>query len=56
MVDRLRLEAVRPDHEGQHNMSLHELLDPLDLTEISTLGDEHRDVDTWRDLLDIQQP
>ncbi len=56
VVDRMRLEAVRPDHEGQHNMSLRELLDPLDLTEIRTLGDEHRDVDTWRDLLDIQQP
>ena len=54
VVDRERLEAVRPDHEGQHDMSLRELLGPLDLAEVSALGDEHRDVDTWRDLLDIQ--
>ena len=55
VVDRERLETVRPNHEDQHNMSLRDLLKPLDLIEINALGDEHRDVDTWRDLLDIQQ-
>ena len=50
VVDRERLEAVRPDHEAQHGMALRELLGRLDLTEVGALGDEHRDVDTWRDL------
>jgi molybdopterin-guanine dinucleotide biosynthesis protein A len=54
VVDRGRLDAVRPDHEDQHGMSLRELLSGLDLVEVSALGDEHRDVDTWRDLRDIQ--
>jgi molybdopterin-guanine dinucleotide biosynthesis protein A len=54
VVDRARLDAVRPDHEGQHGMSLRDLLTDLDLAEVSALDDEHRDVDTWRDLLDIQ--
>jgi molybdopterin-guanine dinucleotide biosynthesis protein A len=54
VVDRERLQGVRPDHEGQHGMSLRELLGGLDLVEVSALGDEHRDVDTWRDLRDIQ--
>ncbi len=54
VVDRERLEAVRPDHETQHGMALRELLSQLELTEVDALGDEHRDVDTWRDLLDIQ--
>jgi molybdopterin-guanine dinucleotide biosynthesis protein A len=55
VLDRERLDAVRPDHEGQHGMSLRALLSRLDLTEVRALGDEHRDVDTWRDLRDIQR-
>ena len=55
VVDRERLEAVRPDHEAQHGMAMRELWSRLDLTEVGAVGDEHRDVDTWRDLLDIQQ-
>jgi molybdopterin-guanine dinucleotide biosynthesis protein A len=55
VVDRERLETVRPDHEDQHGMALRELLGRLDLTEVGAVGDEHRDVDTWKDLLDIQK-
>jgi len=54
VVDRGRLDTVRPDHEDQHGMSLRELLSELDLVEVSAVGNEHRDVDTWRDLRDIQ--
>ncbi len=53
VVDRARLEAVRPDHEGQHDMSLRRLLAPLHLVEVAAVGDEHRDVDTWTDLRDL---
>ena len=34
-------------------MALRALLAPLDLTEVPTVGDEHRDVDTWEDLRDL---
>ena len=54
VVDRVRLDAVRPDHERQHGMSLRDLLAGLDLVEVSALDDEYRDVDTWHDLRDIQ--
>lgn len=53
VVDRSRLDDVRPDHEAQHGMALHALLSGLDLAEVAAVGDEHRDVDTWRDLRDI---
>lgn len=55
VLDRERLAQVRPDHEGQHGMSLRALLSDLELVEVAAVGDEHRDVDTWRDLRDIQE-
>ncbi|MER6938656.1 hypothetical protein ABT284_13035, partial [Nocardioides sp. NPDC000441] len=45
-----RLAEVRPDHEGQHGMPLRKLLADLDLVEVPSEGDEHRDIDTWTDL------
>lgn len=54
VVDRDRLEAVRPDHEGQHNHPLHRLLTRLDLAEVPATGREHRDIDTWADLRDTR--
>lgn len=48
-----RLDAVRPDHEGQHNLAMHRLLANLDLAEVAAIGNEHRDVDTWADLRDF---
>ncbi len=56
MLDRARLEEVRPDHEGQHGLPLHRLLAPLDLVEVAAHTDEHRDVDTWEDLRDLAEP
>lgn len=54
VVDRERLEAVRPDHEGQHGHPVHRLLARLDLAEVAATGLEHRDVDTWSDLSDLR--
>lgn len=53
VLDVARLDAVRPDHEGQHDLALHRLLAPLDLVEVPAEGEEHRDIDTWRDLRDL---
>lgn len=46
-----RLQEVRPDHEGQHDMALRRLLEPLSLVDVPAVGDEHHDIDTWSDLL-----
>lgn len=53
VLDVERLDAVRPDHEGQHGMPLHRLLEGLDLADVPPVGDEGRDVDTWTDLRDL---
>ncbi|MBU2695325.1 molybdenum cofactor guanylyltransferase [Pimelobacter sp. 30-1] len=52
VVDTGRLDAVRPDHEGQHGLSIRALLAPLDLVEVAPISDEGRDIDTWTDLRD----
>ena len=54
VLDRARLAEVRPSYEEQHDLAMHRLLDPLDLAAVPALGDEHRDVDTWRDLRDLE--
>ncbi|MEX0426160.1 molybdenum cofactor guanylyltransferase [Nocardioides sp. DS6] len=48
-----RLQEVRPDLEAQHGMALRALLEPLTLVSVAAVADEHRDIDTWRDLRDI---
>lgn len=53
VLDVARLDAERPDHEGQHGMALHRLLSGLDLVDVAPEGDEGRDVDTWADLRDL---
>lgn len=53
VLDAGRLDAVRPDHEGQHGMPIHRLLSSLDLVEVPPEGDEGRDVDTWADVRDL---
>lgn len=53
VVETARLDAVRPDHEGQHGLSIRALLAPVDLAEVAPLGDEGRDIDTWTDLRDV---
>ncbi|MEO9322293.1 NTP transferase domain-containing protein [Nocardioides sp. C4-1] len=56
VVARERLDAVRPGHEEQHGHPVHRLLARLDLAEVSAVGVEHRDVDTWADLRDLRDP
>jgi molybdopterin-guanine dinucleotide biosynthesis protein A len=53
VLDLARLDAVRPDHEGQHGMPLHRLLVGLDLVDVAPEADEGRDVDSWADLRDL---
>lgn len=53
VLDVARLDAVRPDHEGQHGAALRTLLAPLDLVDVPAEGREHRDLDTWADLRDL---
>lgn len=53
VVDARRLDAVRPDLEGQHGMPFRVLLAGLDLALVAPDGDEGRDVDTWADLRDL---
>jgi hypothetical protein len=53
VLDVARLDAVRPGHEEQHDLALHALLSGLDLVAVASVGEEHRDVDTWADLRDL---
>jgi hypothetical protein len=53
VLDVARLDAERPDHEGQHGMALHRLLSGLDLVDVAPEGEEGRDIDTWADLRDL---
>ena len=53
VLDARLLDRIRPDHEGQHGMALHRLLDGLDLVDIAPEADEGRDIDTWADLRDL---
>ena len=48
-----RLDAVRPDREAQHGLSIRALLEPLDLVDVASIGSEARDIDTWSDLRDL---
>jgi molybdopterin-guanine dinucleotide biosynthesis protein A len=54
VLDVGRLDAVRPDHQGQHGMALHRLLSGLDLATVGPEGEEGRDIDTWADLRDLE--
>jgi molybdopterin-guanine dinucleotide biosynthesis protein A len=55
VLDVTRLDAVRPDHQGQHGMALHRLLSGLDLAVLGPEGEEARDIDTWADLRDLDR-
>jgi len=53
VVSTARLDAVCPDREGRHGAALRDLLAPLDLVEVPSVDEEHRDIDSWEDLRDI---
>ncbi|MCX6398505.1 MAG: NTP transferase domain-containing protein [Propionibacteriales bacterium] len=52
VLETARLDAVRPDREGQHNLSMKALLAPFDLADVRQVGREAQDIDTWTDLRD----
>jgi molybdopterin-guanine dinucleotide biosynthesis protein A len=54
VVATARLDAVAPDPESRHGMSIHALLEPLDLAEVAAVGPEARDIDSWSDLRDVR--
>ena len=51
-----RLDAVAPDLEGRHGMSVRALLEPLDLVDVPATGREAQDIDSWADLRDAADP
>lgn len=52
-VDVSALDRVRPDREAQHGAALQPLLRRWDLVEVPARGEEHRDIDSWVDLRDL---
>lgn len=50
------LDGVRPGLEEQHGAALQPLMARLDLADVASVGDEHRDIDTWTDLRDLLPP
>jgi molybdopterin-guanine dinucleotide biosynthesis protein A len=54
VVETARLDAVSPDLEGRHGMSIRALLEPLDLVDVPAVGPEARDIDSWSDLRDAR--
>ncbi len=55
VLDAARLDAVRPDHEGQHGMPMHRLIEGLDLADVEATGDEGVDIDTWDDVRALRE-
>ena len=56
VVSTAALDRVRPGHQEQHDAALQPLMAQLDLVDVASVGDEHRDVDTWADLRDLLPP
>lgn len=52
VLETAHLDAVRPDREAQHGMSIRTLLAPFDLADVPAVGQEAEDIDTWADLRD----
>ena len=48
------LAAAGPSYEDRHGLPVHRLVGGLRLVEVSAVGDETRDVDTWADLRDLR--
>ncbi|WP_300683334.1 NTP transferase domain-containing protein [Nocardioides sp.] len=55
VVKRDRLLESRPSYEEQHAMAMSHLLAGLTLVEVPAVGAEHRDIDTWGDLRDLDE-
>lgn len=55
VLHRDRLLEIRPSYEAQHAMAMPRLLGDLRLAEVPAVGTEHRDIDTWTDLRDLDE-
>ncbi|MDT0202509.1 NTP transferase domain-containing protein [Nocardioides sp. AE5] len=53
VVETTALERVRPPREEEFGLPVRRLLADLDLVEVSSIDDEHRDIDGWADLRDL---
>jgi molybdopterin-guanine dinucleotide biosynthesis protein A len=49
------LDAVRPSYEGEHGLSMRDLVGGLRLDQVAAFGPETRDLDTWTDLRDLRE-
>ncbi len=48
------LTAARPDRrEDEHGLAMQALIGSMTVAEVAAVGNEARDVDTWRDLRDL---
>lgn len=50
------LTSARPaNREREHGLPVRDLLAPLNLADVPSVGEEARDVDTWQDLRDLNE-
>lgn len=49
------LNRVRPEYGGEHGMSLRDLLAPLLLDQVPSMGGESKDVDSYADLREVRE-
>ena len=54
VVSTAPLDEAAPDLESRHGLSIHALIEPLDVVDVPAVGREARDVDSWSDLRDIR--
>ncbi len=47
------LSGAAPDLEGRHGLAIRRLVGDLRLVEVTAVGEETRDVDTWEDLREL---
>lgn len=49
------LLTAAPAYDGRHGLSMRRLVDGLRIVDVTTVGDEARDVDSWQDLLALRE-
>ena len=49
------LLAAAPPYEEEHGLPMHRLLAPLSLAEVTAVGEEAADVDTWADVRAVRE-
>jgi len=49
------LLAAAPPYKEEHGLPMHRLLAPLSLAEVTAVGEEAADVDTWADVRAVRE-